>query len=47
MCLKTFISYIYIYIYIKPNPLVILSQKIKTFVDFKTLNGHKIVEINV
>ena len=42
MCLKTFISYIYIYI--KPNPLVILSQKIKTFVDFKTLNGHKIVD---
>ena len=30
-----------------PDPLVILSQKIKTFVDFKTLNGHKIIEINV
>ena len=42
-----FIHIIYIYIYththIKPDPLVALSQKIKTFADFKTLNGHKIV----
>ena len=36
-----------IYIYIKPDPLLVLSQKIKTFADFKTLNGHKIIEINM
>ena len=41
-----FFPYIYIYIYIKPDPLLVLSQK-KRLPTFKTLNGHKIIEINV
>ena len=41
----TFISF-HIYIYIKPDPLLVLSQK-KHLLTFKTLNGYKIIEINV
>ena len=37
---------IYIYIYIRPDLLLVLSQK-KGLPTFKTLNGHKIIEINV
>ena len=37
---------IYIFIYIRPDPLLVLSQK-KGLPTFKTLNGHKIIEINV
>ena len=50
MCVyESFISfhiYIYIFIYIRPDPLLVLSQK-KGLPTFKTLNGHKIIEINV
>ena len=43
----TFISFhIYIYIYIKRDLLLVLSQK-KCLPTFKTLNGHKIIEINI
>ena len=38
---------IYIYIYIKLDPLLVLSKKLKGLPTFKTLNGHKIIEINV
>ena len=44
---SVYMNPLFLSIYIEPDMLLVLSQKIKAFPNFKTLNGHKIIEINV